>query len=289
METYWEYVYVRPTLVWGWKLQHRIWGTVNTDAAVSIFASPYGHKRGFWLLKLVSWLDFHYRRLSVPIVCNDNTPPTKYVCDPSVTLKLCSTRNNRMRSIKLDHVVLITLLFRFMGPSTVRLTASKWSCGNERHSLSENSILDIYEMKKKKIKSCPIHHFSELHFPYLAPYDSLIFEYLHLPPFFFSTALPAHSGPRPLTQFRNHFSQTLGLLGRVISPSQGLYLNTGQHKQNKRIHTPNIHALSGIRTHDPSDRASEDSSYLRPRGYCDRPFATGAHKSMDKNLLTKRR
>jgi hypothetical protein len=30
--------------------------------------------------------------------------------------------------------------------------------------------------------------------------------------------------------------------------------------QNKRIHTPNIHALCGIRTHDPSVRASEDST-----------------------------
>jgi hypothetical protein len=36
--------------------------------------------------------------------------------------------------------------------------------------------------------------------------------------FFFSMALPAHSGPWPLIQFRNHFSQTTGLLGRVISP-----------------------------------------------------------------------
>jgi hypothetical protein len=35
-------------------------------------------------------------------------------------------------------------------------------------------------------------------------------------------------------------------------------------------HTPNIHALSGIQTHDPSVRASEDSSCLRKRGYCDR-------------------
>jgi hypothetical protein len=47
------------------------------------------------------------------------------------------------------------------------------------------------------------------------------------------------------------------------------YLNTGQHTQ-KRIHTPNIHALSGIRTYDPSVRVSEDSSCLRQRGYCDR-------------------
>jgi hypothetical protein len=82
--------------------------------------------------------------------------------------------------------------------------------------------------------------------------------------------LPAHSEPRPLSQFRNHFSQTVGVLGRLISPSQGRYLNIGLQKQNKRIHTPNIHVLCGIRTHDPSVRASEDSSCLRPRGYCDR-------------------
>jgi hypothetical protein len=71
--------------------------------------------------------------------------------------------------------------------------------------------------------------------------------------------------------------QTVGLLGRVISSSKGLYLNTGQHKQNKHIRTPNIHALSRIRTHDPSVRASEDSSCLRPLGYCGRPhFANTA-------------
>jgi hypothetical protein len=36
-------------------------------------------------------------------------------------------------------------------------------------------------------------------------------------------------------------------------------------------HTPNIHAVSGIRTHDHSVRASEGSSCLRPLGYSDRP------------------
>jgi hypothetical protein len=50
-------------------------------------------------------------------------------------------------------------------------------------------------------------------------------------------ALPAHSGPRPLIQFRNHFSQTAGLLGRVISPSQGRYLSTGQHKHKINAYT----------------------------------------------------
>jgi hypothetical protein len=48
-------------------------------------------------------------------------------------------------------------------------------------------------------------------------------------------ALPDHSGPWPLIQFRNHFSQMVGHLGRVISLSQCLYLNTGRHKH--RINT----------------------------------------------------
>jgi hypothetical protein len=55
--------------------------------------------------------------------------------------------------------------------------------------------------------------------------------------FFFSVALPAHSRPRPLIQFRNHFSQTVGLLGRVIIPSQGRYLNTGQHEHRINAYT----------------------------------------------------
>jgi hypothetical protein len=34
---------------------------------------------------------------------------------------------------------------------------------------------------------------------------------------FLPMALPAHSGPRPLIKFRNHFSQTVGLLGVVTA------------------------------------------------------------------------
>jgi hypothetical protein len=82
-------------------------------------------------------------------------------------------------------------------------------------------------------------------------------------------ALQPFVGPWPLLQFHYFFTQTVGLLGRVISPSQGLYLHTGQHKHRINVYT-NIHALIGIRTHDPSVRASEDSSCLRPRGHCDR-------------------
>jgi hypothetical protein len=53
--------------------------------------------------------------------------------------------------------------------------------------------------------------------------------------------------------------QMVGLLGRVNSSSQVLYVNTGQHK-----HILNIHSLSGTRTHNPGLRASEDSTFLRP-------------------------
>jgi hypothetical protein len=41
--------------------------------------------------------------------------------------------------------------------------------------------------------------------------------------------------------------------------------------QTQNKHISNIHALLGIRTHDPGFRASEDSTCLRPLGYGDRP------------------
>jgi hypothetical protein len=47
------------------------------------------------------------------------------------------------------------------------------------------------------------------------------------------------------------------------APSQGHCLHG--HRINA-----DIHAFSGIQTHDPSVRASEDSSCLRPRRHCDR-------------------
>jgi hypothetical protein len=50
-------------------------------------------------------------------------------------------------------------------------------------------------------------------------------------------------------RFLELFRQILGLLGRVISPSQGLYLH--------RTTQTNIHALSGIRTHDPSNQPAK--------------------------------
>jgi hypothetical protein len=85
-------------------------------------------------------------------------------------------------------------------------------------------------------------------------------------------ALQPCFGPWPLClsfSFVISFTHSVGLLGRVISPSQGRYLYTGRHKQRINTHT-DIHALSGIRIHDPSVRANEDSACLRPRGHCDK-------------------
>jgi hypothetical protein len=48
------------------------------------------------------------------------------------------------------------------------------------------------------------------------------------------------------------YTQSVAPLGRGISPSQGLYLDTEQHKHRINAHNTDIHALSGIRTHDHS-------------------------------------
>jgi hypothetical protein len=53
-----------------------------------------------------------------------------------------------------------------------------------------------------------------------------------------------------------------------MCPSQGRYLHTEQHNR-EYIHT-DIHASSGIRTHDPSVWAGKDGSWLTPRGHCER-------------------
>jgi hypothetical protein len=59
--------------------------------------------------------------------------------------------------------------------------------------------------------------------------------------------------------------QSVGLLGREISPSQGRCLHT-----NTEDTQTNIYALTGIRTHDPSVRAG-----LRPRSHSDRSKMVG--------------
>jgi hypothetical protein len=64
--------------------------------------------------------------------------------------------------------------------------------------------------------------------------------------------------PWLLLSFVIFFTQSLRLLRRGISPSQGRYLHTGQH-ETESTHT-DINALSRIRTHDLSVRANQDGS-----------------------------
>jgi hypothetical protein len=83
---------------------------------------------------------------------------------------------------------------------------------------------------------------------------------------FFPLALQPNSG---LGCLHETFRFT-SLLGRVISSSQGLHLYTNTEKCTHTTQTLNMYSLSGIRTHGPGVRASEDSSCFRPLGYRDR-------------------
>jgi hypothetical protein len=55
-------------------------------------------------------------------------------------------------------------------------------------------------------------------------------------------------------RFLELFRHMVELLERVISPSQGLYLHRTTQHRNTRT---NIHALSGIRAHDPSNQPAK--------------------------------
>jgi hypothetical protein len=91
-------------------------------------------------------------------------------------------------------------------------------------------------------------------------------------------ALVPFVGPWPLFSVSWSYTQPIGLLGRGISPSQGLYLYTEQHKHRINTHNTDIYALSGIRIHNLSVGAGEDSSCLRSRGHYDRLLQLYCHK-----------
>jgi hypothetical protein len=57
-----------------------------------------------------------------------------------------------------------------------------------------------------------------------------------------SIAVQPFVGRWRLFQFRNLFTQTVEILVRVVSPPQGRYLHTGQHKHRINTHI-NIHVL----------------------------------------------
>jgi hypothetical protein len=74
----------------------------------------------------------------------------------------------------------------------------------------------------------------------------------------FTMALPAHSGPWPLIQFLNHFYTDGKTPWTSDEPvTRPLPKHRTTQTQNKRIHKPNIHALSGIRTHDPASKRAK--------------------------------
>jgi hypothetical protein len=65
----------------------------------------------------------------------------------------------------------------------------------------------------------------------------------------FWTLAASHTGG-----FLNYFRHMVGLLRRVISPSQGLYLHTTtQHRKTRT----DIHNLSWTRTHDSSNQPAK--------------------------------
>jgi hypothetical protein len=79
-------------------------------------------------------------------------------------------------------------------------------------------------------------------------------------------ALQSSVGPWPLFSFLILYT-VCRLLGRGISPSQGHYLHTEQHKHRIKAHRhPCLERYSNPR----SQRSSEGSSCLRPRGHSDR-------------------
>jgi hypothetical protein len=78
-------------------------------------------------------------------------------------------------------------------------------------------------------------------------------------------ALQSFSNPGRLTyrRFLELFRHMVGLLGRVISPSQGFYLNkTTQHRKMRT----NIQALRGIQTHDPSNQPAKTHAWVTVTG-----------------------
>jgi hypothetical protein len=84
--------------------------------------------------------------------------------------------------------------------------------------------------------------------------------------FFLGPFLTTEVFPQPPFRFLDHIqlTHTVGLLWTSDQPVAEASTYTGQH--NIETQETDIHALSGIRTRDPSNQAAEDLR-LRPRGY----------------------
>jgi hypothetical protein len=94
------------------------------------------------------------------------------------------------------------------------------------------------------------------------------------PIFFFPVALQYLKDFGRLTyrRFLELFRHMVGLLGRVISSSQGLYLHRTTQRRNRRTNT---HALSGIRTHDPSNQPAKTHASDRTATVTGHPILSG--------------
>jgi hypothetical protein len=144
-----------------------------------------------------------------------------------------------------------------------------------------NSLLSLFLLKSNILQSCcytyVLHNDWECYgwtgkvLKTHEPCGGAVRAIVHVSVFIHQWLYSSLLGPGLFFSFVIFFTQTVGILGRVISPSQGHYLNTEQHKHRINAHT-DIHAWNGIRTHNPSVRAGEDSSCFRLRGHCDRPF-----------------
>jgi hypothetical protein len=82
-------------------------------------------------------------------------------------------------------------------------------------------------------------------------------------------------GPWPLFPFSFLMLYTVGKTPSMGDQPVARLIPTHKTTQteNKRTQT-DIHALSRIRTHDPSVQASQDISCLRPCGHCDGHFTS---------------
>jgi hypothetical protein len=58
------------------------------------------------------------------------------------------------------------------------------------------------------------------------------------------------------------YTRSVGLLEREIGPSQGLYLNTGQHKHRINAHTPKKHPCPKWDSNQRSQRPSERWQFM---------------------------
>jgi hypothetical protein len=116
-----------------------------------------------------------------------------------------------------------------------------------------------------------IRHFSNITDTYKVCNNSSIIQTTHLHIFIQSSmALQLCVGPWLLLHFYNRFYTDGRTPWRSDQPvARPLPTHRKTQTQNKPT---DIHALSGIRIHDPRVRVSENSSCLRPRGHRRQPF-----------------